>query len=123
MNYRMHIFIPASERVNGNAIAKNIFSDTGEDRTFGAVQLKILGSLLSVASYYACNGLVTDDQRTRLLKALTSPGIKAAYYRIDLSTGVLEATNSLTAILGQVWSWEKSLLDMNLEAMPPSLSL
>lgn len=115
--YRIHIFIPASEVGKGNAIAKSIFPDTKEDQTFGSVQLRTLGSLSNTATHYACNGLITDTQRVNLLKALTNPGIQGVYYRINLQTGVLEATNSSTAIIGQSWNWEKSLLDMKLEAI------
>lgn len=119
---RLHIFIPASEQTNGNAIAKNIFPDVAEDKTFGTIQLKILGGLASTVSHYGCNGLVTEDERSRLLKALSSPGIKAVYYRLD-DLEKLEATNSPTAAIsiGQAWSWEKSLSDMKLEMIVSSV--
>jgi len=121
--YRMHIFIPASELTNGNAIAKNVFLDTGEDKTFGVIQLRAIGAMTTSPTHYACNGLVTENQRSKLLKALSSPGIQAIFYRLNLETEILEASNSPTAIAGQAWDWDKSLTDMKLESIPSVLAV
>ena len=113
--HRVHVFIPAASKDSDNAIAQQVFTDTGEADTFGDLKLRPIGSGSTEASHYACNAVVTEAQRSQLLNSLTTSGIQAFFYRLGIESEILQATNSSTATLQEQWSWDKSLADMNLE--------
>ncbi len=95
------------------------------DRSLLSVELSRTGA--SPAALLGCTFVATEAMRRQMAAVLETPpfgGVR--FYRVDAETSILQATNSPTAnspvvMIGQSWSWERSLDDLGVRRMdaPP----
>lgn len=115
---RVVLMVAATEREAANTFAFLVGDGGQAELATFSVELSATGQ--SPATHYGCSTLTTEPMREQML-AILGLGLlsSARFYRTDAETGILQATNSATATIGQAWDWSASLADTGLATIEP----
>ena len=116
---RVALIVAAEEQEAANTFAFLVGDGGQAEMATFSVELSPTGQ--SPATHYGCSTLTTEAMRTQMLAVLGLGLLPSArFYRTDAESGVLQATNSATATVGQAWDWAASLTDVGLAVVQPA---